>query len=145
MTQPVTIVMIEDDEGHARLIEKNLRRAGVHNKIVPPKDGASAMAFLFGSDGSGLVNKGRALLVLLDLNLPDMSGIDILKRLKENQHLRVLPVVVLTTTDDKSDIQHCYDLGCNVYITKPVDYEKFANAIQQFGLFMYVMQIPEAI
>jgi DNA-binding NarL/FixJ family response regulator len=57
----------------------------------------------------------------------------------------VSPVVVLTTTDDKSEIQRCYDLGCNVYITKPVDYEKFANAIQQFGLFMYVMQVPEAI
>jgi CheY-like chemotaxis protein len=145
MTQPVTIAMVEDDEGHARLIEKNLRRAGVHNTIVPLADGASAITFLFGSDGSGLVNKGRPLLILLDLNLPDMSGIDILKRLKENEHLRVLPVVVLTTTDDRSEIQHCYDLGCNVYITKPVDYEKFANAVQQFGLFMYVMQVPEVI
>jgi CheY-like chemotaxis protein len=144
MTQPVTIAMIEDDEGHARLIEKNLRRAGVHNEIVPLADGASAIAFLFGSDGSGLVNKGRPLLILLDLNLPDMSGLDILKRLKENEHLRVLPVVVLTTTDDRSEIQRCYDLGCSVYVTKPVDYEKFANAVQQFGLFMYVMQVPEA-
>ena len=145
MTQPIAIVMVEDDEGHARLIEKNLRRAGVHNKIVPLKDGASAIRFLFGSDGSGLVNKGRALLILLDLNLPDMSGIDILKRLKENQHLKASPVMVLTTTDDKSEIQRCYDLGCNVYVTKPVDYEKFANAIQQLGLFVYVMQVPEAI
>ena len=137
--------MVEDDEGHARLIEKNLRRAGVKNEIVPLADGASATAFLFGADGSGLVNKGRPLLILLDLNLPDMSGIDILKRLKESDHLRLVPVVVVTTTDDKSEIQRCYDLGCNVYITKPVDYEKFANAIQQFGLFMYVMQVPEAI
>ncbi len=144
MTQPVMIAMVEDDEGHSRLIEKNLRRAGVHNKIVPLADGASAMAFLFGPDGSGLVNKGRPLLILLDLNLPDMSGIDILKRLKENEHLRVSPVVVLTTTDNMSEIRRCYDLGCNVYITKPVDYEKFANAIRQFGLFMFVMQIPEA-
>jgi CheY-like chemotaxis protein len=145
MTQPVVITMIEDDEGHARLIEKNLRRAGVHNEIVPLADGASAIAYLFGSDGSGLVNKGRPLLVLLDLNLPDMSGIDVLKRIKENAHLRLSPVVVLTTTDDRSEIQHCYDLGCNVYITKPVDYEKFAHAIQQFGLFMYVMEVPKAI
>src|SRR6202162_3899742 len=145
MTEAVTIAMIEDDVGHARLIEKTLRRAGVHNEIVPLADGARAISFLFGSDGSGLVNKGRPLLVLLDLNLPDMSGIDILKRLKENEHLRVLPGVILTTTDDKSEIQRCYDFGCTVYITKPVDYEKFANAIQQFGLFMYVMQVPEAI
>ena len=145
MTGPVTIAMVEDDEGHARLIEKNLRRAGLQNEIVPLPDGASATSFLFGSDGSGLVNKGRPMLILLDLNLPDMSGIDILKRLKENEHLRVLPVVVLTTTDDKSEIQRCYDLGCNVYVTKPVDYQKFANAIQQLGLFTYVMQVPEAI
>jgi CheY-like chemotaxis protein len=145
MTQPVTIAMIEDDVGHARLIEKNFRRAGIHNEIVPLADGASALAFLFGPDGSGRANKGRPLLILLDLNLPDMSGIDILRRLKESEHLRVLPVVVLTTTDDKSEIRRCYDLGCNVYITKPVDYEKFANAIKQFGLFMYVMQVPEAI
>jgi CheY-like chemotaxis protein len=145
MTQPVTIAMVEDDEGHAHLIEKNLRRAGVHNEIVPLVDGASAITFLFGSDGTGLVNKGRPLLVLLDLNLPDMFGIDILKRLKENEHLRASPVVVLTTTDDKSEIQRCYDLGCNIYITKPVDYEKFANAIQQLGLFVYVMKIPDVI
>ena len=143
--QPAIIAMIEDDEGHARLIEKNLRRAGVHNEIVPLADGARAMAFLFGPDGSGLVNKGRSLLILLDLNLPDMSGIEILRRLKENEHLRVSPVVVLTTTDDKNEIQRCYDAGCNVYITKPVDYEKFANAIQQLGLFVYVLQLPEAI
>jgi CheY-like chemotaxis protein len=145
MTQPVVIAMIEDEEGHAHLIEKNLRRAGVHNEIVPLADGASAIAYLFGPDGSGMVNRSRSLLILLDLNLPDMSGIDILKRLKENAHLRLSPVVVLTTTDDKSEIQRCYDLGCNVYITKPVDYEKFAHAIQQFGLFMYVMQIPDTV
>jgi CheY-like chemotaxis protein len=145
MTQPVTIVIVEDDRGHARLIEKNLRRAGVPNEIVALADGASALTFLFGSDGSGLINKDRALLILLDLNLPDMSGTDILKLLKENEHLRLTPVVVLTTTDNKSEIQRCYDLGCNVYITKPVDYGKFANAIQQLGLFVPVMQVPEAI
>ncbi len=145
MTDKVVIAMIEDDEGHARLIEKNLRRAGVHNEIVPLKDGASAMDFLFGPDGTGDINRGRPLLVLLDLNLPDMSGVDILKRIKEHEHLKVFPVVVLTTTDDQVEIQRCYDLGCNVYITKPVDYEKFAHAIKQFGLFMYVMQVPEAV
>ena len=143
MTQPIVIAMVEDDEGHAHLIEKNLRRAGINNEIVPLADGASAMAYLFGPDGSGLVNKGRPLLVLLDLNLPDMSGIDVLKRIKENEHLKVSPVVVLTTTDAQPEIQRCYDLGCNVYITKPVDYAKFANAIQQLGLLVYVMQVPE--
>ena len=144
MTTPVTIVMVEDDEGHARLIEKNIRRAGVNNEIVPFASGGAAMDFLLGPDGSGTVNKGNPLLVLLDLNLPDMSGVDILKRVKENEHLKRSPVVVLTTTDDAVEIQRCYDLGCNVYITKPVDYEKFAHAIRQLGLFFAVIQVPPA-
>ncbi|MES2540989.1 MAG: response regulator, partial [Pseudomonadota bacterium] len=97
---PVTIVMIEDDEGHARLIEKNIRRAAINNDILAFVDGASALKFLLGEDGSGKVNIGRQLLVLLDLNLPDMSGMDILGRIKSNEHLKCVPVVVLTTTDD---------------------------------------------
>ncbi len=141
--RPVTIIMIEDDEGHARLIEKNIRRAGVGNEIVPFTNGTEALAYLFGEDGSGAVNKGRQLLVLLDLNLPDMTGIDILEKVKANEHTRRSPVVVLTTTDDQREIQRCYDLGANVYITKPVDYDGFANAIKQLGLFFSVMQIPE--
>lgn len=142
--KPVKIVMIEDDEGHARLIEKNIRRAGVNNEIVPFADGTSALAFLLGPDGSGGVSSGRQLLILLDLNLPDMTGIDILERLKSNIHTRRSPVVVLTTTDDAREIQRCYDLGANVYITKPVNYDGFANAIRQLGMFFAVMQVPEA-
>jgi CheY-like chemotaxis protein len=140
--RPVTIIMVEDDDGHARLIEKNIRRAGVNNEIKPFTNGSDAVRFLFGGDGSGSVNKGRALLILLDLNLPDMTGADILKRVKENEHLKRSPVVVLTTTDDQKEIQRCYDLGCNVYITKPVNYENFANAIRQLGLFFSVIQVP---
>jgi CheY-like chemotaxis protein len=141
--KPVTIIMIEDDEGHARLIEKNIRRAGVNNEIVPFTNGTSALDHLFGADGSGLVSAGRQLLILLDLNLPDMTGVDILARIKSNEHLKRSPVVVLTTTDDSREIQRCYDLGANVYITKPVNYEGFANAIRQLGLFFSVIQIPE--
>jgi DNA-binding response OmpR family regulator len=142
MSEHVTIIMVEDDEGHARLIERNIRRAGVSNEIIPFKNGTDAVRFLFGADGSGGVNSGRALLILLDLNLPDMSGVDILKRVKENEHLKLSPVVVLTTTDDEREIKRCYDLGANVYITKPVNYESFSNAIRQLGLFFSVIQVP---
>jgi CheY-like chemotaxis protein len=144
MNKPVTIIMIEDDDGHARLIERNIRRSGVNNDIVPFTNGTEAVNYLFGGDGSGLDHKGRALLILLDLNLPDMSGIEILRRLKESQYLRCAPVVVLTTTDDSQEIKRCYELGCNVYITKPVNYESFANAIRQLGLFFSVIQVPPA-
>ena len=139
----VTIVMVEDDEGHARLIEKNIRRAGVNNEIIPFTNGTEALAYLLGPDGSGQDSAGRHLLILLDLNLPDMTGVSILEKVKNNPHTRRSPVVVLTTTDDEREIQRCYDLGANVYITKPVDYDGFANAIRQLGLFFSVMQVPE--
>ncbi|MBW6421546.1 response regulator [Rhizobium sp. XQZ8] len=138
----VTIVMVEDDEGHARLIEKNVRRAGVNNEIVPFTNGNEALDYILGTDRAGTANADRYLLILLDLNLPDMSGIDILEKVKSNPHSKRLPVVILTTTDDEREIQRCYDLGANVYITKPVDYDSFAHAIRQLGLFFAVMQIP---
>ncbi len=138
----VTIVMIEDDDGHARLIEKNIRRAGILNEIRHFTDGTTALDYMF-TDASGPALNGPAL-ILLDLNLPDMSGTDILSRVKDaDSPLKRTPVVVLTTTDDKIEIQRCYDLGCNVYITKPVNYESFAQAIRQLGLFLSVIQLPD--
>ncbi len=139
--QPVNIVMIEDDEGHARLIEKNIRRAGISNAIRHFVDGTSALKYLY-EDESGPALNGPAL-ILLDLNLPDMSGTDILAKIKSEGALKRTPVVVLTTTDYKIEIQRCYDLGCNVYITKPVNYESFAEAIKQLGLFLSVIQVPD--
>jgi CheY-like chemotaxis protein len=136
----VTILMVEDDAGHARLIERNIRRAGVCNEIVHVSDGGSALD----SIARGLAGNSKPLLVLLDLNLPDMSGVRILEHLKASDALRRVPVIVLTTTDDEREIQRCYDLGANVYITKPVDYGQFATAIRQLGLFLSVIQVPEA-
>ena len=140
--RPVSIVMIEDDEGHARLIERNIRRAGVNNEIVSFRNGTDGLRHLLGEDGSGEESSQRSMLILLDLNLPDMTGVDILTKVKANQHTKRSPVIILTTTDDEREIKRCYDLGANVYITKPVNYESFANAIQQLGLFLSVMQVP---
>jgi CheY-like chemotaxis protein len=139
--QTVGIVMIEDDEGHARLIEKNIRRAGISNEIRHFVDGTSALDYLMNAPEGPA--HGAPVMVLLDLNLPDMSGTSILEKIKGDAKLRRTPVVVLTTTDDKVEIQRCYDLGCNVYITKPVNYESFADAIRQLGLFLAVIQVPE--
>ena len=139
MSTPVKILMVEDDHGHAKLIEKNIRRANISNEIVHFDAGQPALDYLFSEE----VLANGPLLILLDLNLPDMQGTDILAEVKRDERLKRAPVVVLTTTDDKTEIQRCYDLGCNVYITKPVDYESFAAAIRQLGLFLSVMQAPE--
>jgi CheY-like chemotaxis protein len=138
--QAVTIIMVEDDDGHARLIEKNIRRAGVCNEIRTFASGTSALEHLFSPEVRG----AGPFLVLLDLNLPDMHGVEILARLKGDETLKRAPVVVLTTTDDKREIQRCYDLGANVYITKPVEYDSFSQAIRQLGLFLSVIHVPEA-
>jgi CheY-like chemotaxis protein len=139
VSTPVKIVMVEDDHGHAKLIEKNIRRANISNEIVHFDSGQPALDYLFSEE----IRANGPMLILLDLNLPDMQGTDILAEVKKDERLKRAPVVVLTTTDDKAEIQRCYDLGCNVYITKPVDYESFAGAIRQLGLFLSVMQAPE--
>ncbi|MBF0291425.1 MAG: response regulator [Nitrospinae bacterium] len=136
----VTILLVEDDPGHARLIEKNLRRSNIMNEIINLTDGKKAVDFLFGVDGA--VKRPSPLLILLDLNIPELDGYQVLKRIKADERTRKIPVVMLTSTDDDREIKKCYELGCNVYVTKPVDYEKFADAIRKLGLFLSILQMP---
>ena len=141
----VTILLVEDDPGHARLIEKNLRRAGLNHPIVPIPDGAGALAHLFGTDEAGERHAPAAALLLLDLNLPDMSGLDVLARVKADEHLKRLPVIVLTTSQAEEDVLRSYQLHANAYVTKPVDFEGFIEAIKQIDhFFVSVVQLPGA-
>jgi CheY-like chemotaxis protein len=139
----VSILIVEDDAGHARLIEKNLKRAKITNGITRVENGREALDFLF-SEGA-FVGKARPspLLVLLDLNMPVMDGYQVLEHMKADPRTKQIPVVVLTTTDDAREVARCYELGCSVYITKPVEYESFSAAIQQLGLFMSIVTVPD--
>jgi CheY-like chemotaxis protein len=139
----VTIVMVEDDAGHARLIERNLRRAHITNDIVVLRDGQEAVDYFFPADADKAAGRSMPLLVLLDLNLPGLDGYQVLARLKADERTRRIPVIILTTTDDPREIERCYALGCNVYITKPVEYEQFTEAIRKLGLFLSVVKIPD--
>jgi CheY-like chemotaxis protein len=141
--QPVTVLLAEDDPGHARLIEKNLRRANLSNEVIVATNGQQALDYVF-CQGEYAGNQITSpLLILLDLNLPVMDGYQVLKCLKSNEATKHIPIVILTTTDDPREMARCYDFGCNVYITKPVDYECFSNAIRQLGLFLAVVAIPD--
>jgi CheY-like chemotaxis protein len=142
-SKAMTIVMIEDDEGHARLIEKNIRRTGVDNNLVAFTTGAEGVSYLLAAAEPTPSTPAASMLLLLDLNLPDMSGIDILARLKQGERTRRIPVVILTTTDDRDEIARCYELGCNIYVTKPVAYDAFSQAIRQLALFFSIMKIPD--
>ena len=137
--QQVTILLVEDDPGHALLIEKNLRRANITNTIVKLDNGQKAVDFLFNDKGGFR----EPLLILLDLNLPVLDGYQVLKTIKNNERTKWIPVIVLTTTDNPHEVARCYGHGCNVYITKPVEYERFSEAIQALGLFFSVIKVPE--
>jgi CheY-like chemotaxis protein len=139
----VTIVLVEDDPGHARLIERNLRRASITNEIVVLGDGRQALDFLFSEGTHAGDPRPNPFMVLLDLNLPGVSGYQILERLKGDPKTHRIPVVVLTTTDDRREVTRCYELGCNVYMTKPVDYDQFSQAIAKLGLFLSVVAVPD--
>lgn len=139
----VTILLVEDDPGHARLVEKNLRRSSIMNRFVVLNDGQQALDYLFG-DGEFRENPAQLpMLVLLDLNLPVLDGYQVLQRIKGDERTRHIPVVVLTTTDDSREVARCYELGCNIYITKPVDYDQFSEAIRKLGLFLTVVKVPD--
>jgi CheY-like chemotaxis protein len=143
MTTPITILLVEDDEGHARLIEKNLRRSGLSNEIVKKSDGQSALDYVFGTGTRQGAGMASPLLILLDLNMPGLSGLQVLERLKAEPRTQRIPIIILTTTDDRREVTRCYELGCNLYITKPVQYEKFAEAIRELGLFLTIVTVPD--
>ncbi len=138
----VTILLVEDDPGHARLIEKNLRRGRITNELIIIRDGKEAEDYLFGEGKYVGFQRPSQLLVLLDLNLPVKDGFQVLQRLKSDERTKLIPVVVVTSTDDNREVLRCYELGCNVFITKPVDYQKFCDAIKNLGLFLSVVSWP---
>lgn len=140
----VSILLIEDNDGHARLIEKNLRRANIVNPIQRLNDGQQALDYLFGGEGYVNMERHPPLLVMLDLNLPVVDGYRVLEVMKSDERTKSIPIIVLTTTDDVREIDRCYQLGANVYITKPVEYEQFADAIAKLGLFLSVVMLPDA-
>jgi len=142
LLEEVTILLVEDDPGHARLIEKNLRRANITNPITILTDGQQAVDFL-DDYGNQMGRKSPPqLLILLDLNLPVLDGYQVLQRMKSDAHTKSIPVIILTTTDDPREVARCYELGCNVYVTKPVNYEQFSDAVMKLGLFLSVVKVP---
>ena len=138
----INILLVEDDLGHARLIQKNLRRGGINNPITHLTTGKAAVDFLLGEEEFAEKARPDHLLMLLDMNMPEMDGCQVLQRIKSDESTRRIPVVMLTTTDNPHEIERCYELGCNVYITKPVEYEDFCSAIQKLGMFLSIVKVP---
>ena len=142
MVEQLVILLAEDDEGHAYLVQQNLQDAGVANQLVHVKDGQEALDYVrCAGPYAGRVPHGP-LLLLLDINMPRLDGVEVLRQLKADERTSQTPVIVLTTTDDPREVQRCYELGCSSYVTKPVEYDHFVEAVRRLGLFLSIVQVP---
>lgn len=142
--EPVTILLAEDDDGHASLVQRNLERAGFLNGIFRVNDGKELLACLEKQQSPEGTKLGDELIILMDVNMPRLGGVEALRQIKGNPATQKIPVIMLTTTDDPREVNRCYELGCNMYITKPVDYEGFTEAIRRLGSFLQVVKHPQS-
>lgn len=138
-----TILLVEDNPDDEALAIRALKRNHISNQIVVAHDGVEALDYLFGNG----VHAGRDLsikptVILLDLKLPRIDGIEVLRRLREDDRTKLLPIVVLTTSSEEQDMLDSYSLGCNSYIRKPVDFIQFSEAIRQLGMYWLLMNEP---
>jgi CheY-like chemotaxis protein len=143
MRKEVKIILAEDNQGHATLIRKNLKRAGIMNDIIHFADGQQTLDYLFKNSKELNRESGVPHLLLLDIKMPKVDGFEVLKEVKKDKELRKIPVIMITTTDDPQEVEKCHKMGCSSYITKPIDYDKFVESIRKLGLFLMVVEVPK--
>lgn len=142
MNKGLRVLIAEDDDGHAELIEEALRESGVLNEIRRFRDGQELLDFLEASrrEADAPVPSPGGYLLLLDINMPRLDGVETLSRLKGDEAFREIPVIMLTTTDDPREVERCYRLGCNIYVTKPVTFPQFVETLRRLGLFLQIVR-----
>lgn len=138
----ITILLAEDDDGHALLVKRNLERAGFINQVLRFRDGSEVLEHIRRQIATGGTEVQSQMVLLLDIKMPRVDGVEVLRQLKAERSTASIPVIMLTTTDDPREIEHCYSLGCNIYVTKPVVYESFVEAITRLGMFLKVVRVP---
>jgi two-component system, response regulator len=139
----VEILLVEDNPDNAEMTIRALRKKNLTNNIIHLNDGALALDFIFGTgqfEGRDISKKPK--LIMLDLKMPKVSGIEVLEKLKSNDSTKIIPVVVLTSSKEDPDIEKCYKLGANSYIVKPVDFDTFQNTIAELGLYWLLLNQP---
>lgn len=144
MNSQTTILITEDDKGHALLIEKNIKSV-INNEIKHFHNGDDLINFLNNIKTNIHDYSNHKYLILLDIRMPKVDGMEVLRTIKNDSILKNIPIIIVTTTDEPKEIALCHELGCNNYITKPIDYDKFIECIQNLGNFIKIMQIPNLV
>ena len=140
-SKEVVILIAEDDDGHAELIIDGFRELGLDNEIIRFEDGQEIWNFLMSKHIEQRESERKNYLILLDINMPRMDGVEVLRRIKLSPGLQDMLVMMLTTTDDPREIERCYQYGCNVYITKPIDFMSFTDTLKRLGLFLQIIKL----
>lgn len=145
-TVPVEILLIEDDPNDVELVLHALEKNRIVNRIQVVRDGAEALDFLFGTGAfAGREIESPPKVVLLDLKLPKVNGLEVLRRMKGDPHTRTIPVVVMTSSREERDLVETYRLGVNSYIVKPLDFQQFNDAVRHIGLYWVLMNLTPAV
>lgn len=143
MTSGKTILLVEDNPDDVALTQRAFRNSKILNRLVVVQDGAEALDYLFATGPwEGLAPSDVPALILLDLKLPKIDGLEVLRRLRSDPRTKLIPVVILTSSVEEQDVIRGYDLGCNSYIHKPVDFTQFVEAAQQLGMYWLVLNQP---
>jgi CheY-like chemotaxis protein len=145
MSRAPSVLMVEDDEGHATLMRRNLKRAGFTIDPVHLRDGQELLDYMHHRAPWSDRRPHTALAMILDLNMPRLSGPEVLARLKQNEELSRIPVFVLTTTDNPIELDRCYALGASACLVKPVDYGAFSEMIRRLGEFLLAGWFPSEV
>jgi CheY-like chemotaxis protein len=140
--ESISILLVEDNDGHAKLIERNLRKVNLLNPIVRAADGVEALEYLGGLRPTIITPPPPPRLVLLDIDMPRMDGIEVLSRIKSDDRLRKTPVIMLTSTDSQAEIDRCYQSGANGYVAKPVNIANLGEKLRRLGLFLEIVELP---
>ncbi len=144
LRQSVLIMLVEDDEGHQVLIKENLRAGGIVNEVIHMRNGQEALDYLLRrGQWQDPAKSPRPGLILLDIKMPKMDGFAVLEKVKADPQLRLIPVLMLTSTDDQVEINRCYTLGANSYVIKPISYDAFQERVKALGLFLDIVRFPE--
>ena len=145
MTTEIDILLVEDNSSDAEMTIHALKKSGLANNLLHLKDGALALEFIFAEgEFAGRNKEYKPKVILLDLKMPKVNGIEVLQRIRHDERTKSIPVVMLTSSKEDPDIKACYDLGVNSYVVKPVAFEEFQKAITDLGLYwMIVNQLPQ--